>query len=75
MTLTLDVHAIVQRFGGVSQIARLLREHNYPCSKQLASYWVKSGRLPMQVWMKLCEITSVDGVIILDIRNYMESAP
>lgn len=71
MRLTLDVDAIVARFGGISEMARRCTAAGFTITKQGVARWKSAGTIPMPAWIRLCEMSLSDGKVTLDLRKYL----
>ena len=70
MMLTLDVDAVISRFGGISEMARYCTANGYPVTKQGVCRWKAARTIPMRAWIALTEIVEKDGKK-LDLRKYL----
>lgn len=71
MQLTLDVDAIIAKFGGISEMARFCTANGLPITKQGVGRWKSARTIPMKAWIALVEMTAVDGKATLDLRKYL----
>ncbi len=71
MMLTLDVDAIIAKFGGVSEMARFCTARGLKITKQGVGRWKSAGTIPMKQWIALIEITAENGKMVLDLRKYL----
>lgn len=73
MKLSLDVDGIIGKYGegSASEMSRRLTEKGFRITKQAISRWRTSDGLPMQAWLKICEIELKESGTLPDLRKYM----
>lgn len=71
MQLTLNVDAIIAKFGGVSEMARFCTANGLPITKQGVGRWKAAQTIPMKAWIALVEMTAENGKMTLDLRKYL----
>lgn len=63
MNLAIDVDAVINRYGGVSAMARHFTASGYPITKQGISRWKAVGIIPMNAWLSM---RAIDKNLILE---------
>lgn len=73
MRLSLDIDGILERFAGgsLTELSRLLTDKGLPITKQGVLRWKTQGILPMQAWLKLCEIERARDGRVPDLRKFI----
>lgn len=72
MKFALNVQRLVAELGGPSTAARYLSNRGFKVSVKAISHWQVRDSLPMDAWLRICEVVLADTGKRLDLWDYIE---